>query len=80
MKGAQCVVVMQSASDTVARRYGRLNTLLNVAGVLHIPDVLAPGKHPCSSRTLELVFCDSSAQNNYVCLTVVKRLRFCSVL
>ena len=80
MKGAQCMVVMQSASNAVARRYGRLNVLLNVAGVLHIPDVLAPGKHPCGCSTLELVFCDSSAQNNFVCLTVVKRLRSCSVM
>ncbi|KAK9839402.1 hypothetical protein WJX81_000014 [Elliptochloris bilobata] len=33
---------IQSASEAVARRHGHLNTLLNVAGVLHIPDVLAP--------------------------------------
>ena len=74
------MVVVQSASDAVARRFGRLNMLLNVAGVLHIPDVLAPGKHLCGCGTPELAFCDSSAQNNYICLTVVNRLRSCSVM
>lgn len=33
----------QNAVEATASRHGHLNVLLNVAGILHVPDVLAPG-------------------------------------
>lgn len=47
--GCECVrapegaFVEQNAAEAVARRHEHLNTLLNVAGILHVPEVLAPG-------------------------------------
>jgi len=62
----------QKASEEVARRHGHLNALWNVAGVLHIPGILAPG---AGSVYAPVLCCD-------LCVTLVpsthRRRRDCA--